>query len=87
MYLTSRSFILGIFNIIYCTFYRMWNHITLSNNCNSTYILCFLFHLVEFQLGLIVSVDFKIPCNSCLSPFYWFFRKIIITYLNLYNIF
>ncbi len=36
MYLISRSFILGILNIIYCTFSRMWNYITLSNNCNST---------------------------------------------------
>ncbi len=36
MYLTSHSFILCILNIIYCTFSRMWNYITLSNNYNST---------------------------------------------------
>ncbi len=30
------------------------------------------FHLVKIRLGLIVFVDFRKPCNSCLSPFYCF---------------
>lgn len=36
MYFTSCSSIMGILNIVYCTFSRMWNYITLSNNYNST---------------------------------------------------
>jgi hypothetical protein len=70
LYLVSCSFVLGIFNMVYCIIFGIWNCITslANSSCPST---TFRLHSTTWLFGLIIFTNVKLLFDLCLLPFYY----------------